>query len=276
MPETLRSLAGRYDAFLVDQFGVLLDGSAAYPHAPEALRWLAATGKSVILLSNSGKRSEPNAQRLVRLGFDRTSFRLVLSSGEAAHKVLLHRNLASGTPVWLHARDGDMSAVEGLPVTLVEDPADAAFLILAGSQADTIGLECYAALLALAAERRVPMLCSNPDLDMLTPQGRRPGAGRIAALYQRLGGPVELVGKPHPLIYSEAARLLPGVPPRRILCIGDSPAHDIAGGQTAGFATALVRTGIHAALDDDARRELCKAEGAIPDHVLDRFALAED
>ena len=35
-PATLQQLANAYDAFLVDQFGVLLDGSTAYPWAAQA------------------------------------------------------------------------------------------------------------------------------------------------------------------------------------------------------------------------------------------------
>lgn len=273
---TLDALAASHDAFLVDQFGVLLDGSAAYPWAPKALSRLAATGKPVILLSNSGKRSEPNAERLLRLGFARGAFRLVLSSGEAAWLDLAQRGLDPGAAVWLHARDGDTSAVDGLGLRIVDRPDQAALLVLAGSQADVVPMAEYAAQLQDAAARKVPMLCTNPDIEMLTPKGHFPGAGQIARLYQSLGGPVEWIGKPHPLIYRAAARLLPGIPPDRILCIGDSPAHDVAGGRAAGHATALVRTGLHAGVADDDLRALCADEGGVPDYVIPRFAFQED
>lgn len=269
----LRQLAEAYDAFLVDQFGVLLDGSSAYPWAAEALATLAATGKPVILLSNSGKRSEPNAARLVRLGFRRDSFRLVLSSGEAAWRHLAHRGLAPGTKVWLHARDGDTSAIDGLGLDVAPTPSDASLLLLAGSQADVLGLDDYRAMLAPVAGK-VPMLCTNPDLEMLTPHGPRPGAGQIAQLFAAMGGQVDWIGKPHPLIYQEAARLLPDVAADRILCIGDSPAHDIAGGHRAGHATCLVRTGLHASIPDADLPALCLSEaGFLADHILPRFAV---
>lgn len=273
-PASLTALAKGYDAFLVDQFGVLLDGNAAYPGAAEALDLLARTGKPVILLSNSGKRSEPNAARLVKLGFRRDSFRLVLSSGEAAWRHLSQRRLAKGTKVWLHARDGDTSAVEGLDLTPTDDPAQAALLLLAGSQADVLGLDDYRRLLEPAAKRGVPMLCTNPDIEMLTPGGHRPGAGRIAALYAELGGELDWIGKPHPLIYAEAARLLPGIARDRILCIGDSPAHDIAGGHAAGHKTCLVRTGLYANVAEGDLPALCLSEaGVLPDHFLTHFAV---
>jgi HAD superfamily hydrolase (TIGR01459 family) len=272
----LRDLASGHDAFLVDQFGVLLDGTAAYPWAPAALRTLAATGKPVILLSNSGKRSDQNAQRLQNLGFDRSSFRLVLSSGEAAFRLLTHRALGAGTKVWLHARDDDQSAIHGLGFVRVDMPQAADLLILAGSRADRISLDAYRAMLVPAAQRGVPMLCTNPDIEMLTPLGLRPGAGRIAALYHDMSGPVEWIGKPHPLIYAEAARLLADIAPNRVLCIGDSPAHDILGGRAAGHATALVRTGLHAGADDAALDAICHTAGAEPDFILPKFTFDED
>ena len=57
-----------------------------------------------------------------------------------------------------------------------------------------------------------------------------------------------------------------------VLCIGDSPAHDIAGGQAAGFATALVRTGLHSDLSDDALLEHCR-DTAMPDFIIPSFRL---
>lgn len=189
---------------------------------------------------------------------------------------LSSRGLAARTPVWLHSRDHDTSAVDGLGLRLVEKPEQAALLVLAGSLADELTMDCYRALLTPAAKVGLPMLCTNPDLEMLTPGGRRPGAGRIAAMYAELGGPVDYVGKPHPLIYAVARRLLDGIAPSRVLCLGDSPAHDIAGGHAAGMRTALVRTGLNATVSDAGLAEFCLAEaGVLPDFLLARFATAE-
>lgn len=276
---TLDHLAERFDAFLVDQFGVILNGTGAYDFAPAALARLGATGKPVVLLSNSGKRSSPNEARLTRLGFARDSYLTVMSSGEAAHTALRRRigtEIAPGAPVWAHGRDDDASHVEGLDLTLVDLPAKASLILLAGSRGDSLTLDDYAAMLAPAAAKAVPCLCTNPDMEMLTPKGIRFGSGAVARLYEDLGGPVEWIGKPHPLIYREAARLLPGIPPERVLCIGDSPAHDVAGGRAAGHATALVRTGLHEGIGDAELAALCQEEGAVPDFVIPRFAFVAE
>jgi HAD superfamily hydrolase (TIGR01459 family) len=275
MKTTLAALAPEYDGFLIDQFGVLLNGQGAYEAAPRTLCALAAMGKEVILLSNSGKRAAPNEARLTRLGFDRASYKSVLSSGEAAFAEIgsrIGKDIAANSAVWVHSRDGDLSPVEGLPLRCVDDPGAADLLIIAGSRGDTFTLAQYRNWLAPAAARRVPAFCTNPDMAMLTPTGQCFGAGAIAQLFEDLGGAVEWVGKPYPLIYRIAHDML-GAPDRsRVLCIGDSPAHDILGGRDAGFATALVRTGLHADLSDDALLTLCK-DTALPDYVIAGFSM---
>ena len=67
---TLEDLASQFDAFFVDQFGVLMDASGAYPFAKHAIKKLSEYNKPIVLLSNSGKRAENNCERLKRLGFE--------------------------------------------------------------------------------------------------------------------------------------------------------------------------------------------------------------
>lgn len=272
----LQDLAARYDAFLVDQFGVLLDGQGAYPQAPAALAALVACGKPVLMLSNSGKRAAPNQSRLAGFGFALEGTRGVLSSGEVAfHQIaedLRTGRLAAGSAVWLHSRDGDGSAVAGLDLVLVDDPGDAAVLVIAGSQGERYSLDWYRAQLEAPARRAFVAYCTNPDMEMLANGACHFGAGAIAALYARLGGRVTYIGKPWPLIYKVALDRLGRPDPGRVLCIGDSPAHDVRGGHGAGMATALVtRTGLHAGMDLEALRELCAQARAVPDHFIPAF-----
>jgi HAD superfamily hydrolase (TIGR01459 family) len=273
-PKSLGALAEAYDAFLVDQHGVLLKGNAAYPGAAEALSELAARNKRVVLLSNSGKRSRPNVERLLRLGFDPTSFITILSSGEAAYAVLADRighELRFGAKVLVLSRDGDLSGIDGLALEMTEDPGQADLILIAGSRGEELPLDFYEDLLSEPAGRRVPALCTNPDLIMLTDKGSAFGAGRIAERYAALGGPVEYIGKPHPLIYRVARQHIGDVDPLRILCVGDSPDHDILGAKRAGFSAALVLTGIHADQPLESLLGRCTDLDALPDHVLTAF-----
>lgn len=273
MKTTLAEIHHLYDAFLIDQFGVLIDGTRAYDGAVDALQRIHKTGKPVIVLSNSGKRTEPNCQRMVGFGFSRSSFQTVLTSGEVAYgliKSIIGRDIPKGAKVMIIIRDGDTPLTDDLPLEVTDDPSRAQLVLIISRTAD-VSLKHYVELLRNPAQRGVPCICMNPDQLMLTPNGPEYGAGRIAREYEDMGGGVSWVGKPFPEIYEMAHRALGPVRKKKVLCIGDSPEHDIVGGSRAGYSTALVRTGIHADLNDAEVERMCSAHGVMPDHSIPSF-----
>ena len=264
----LRDIASSYDLFFVDQFGVLHDGAEPYPGAVEALRALHAEGRRVVVLSNSGKRSAANEKRMEKLGFSADSWTLFLSSGEVAWRMLAAKEPSERPKSCLVlARDGDASPIEGLGIGVTDDAQAADLVLIAGSEAPDKSFAAYKSLLAPAALRKVPALCVNPDMTMIVPGGYAFGAGRIALLYEQLGGKVTWIGKPYPEIYRTARAIVGG--DLKALGIGDSIAHDIVGAKRAGADGALVLSGIHAGEID--LEALYAKEGATPDHILARF-----
>jgi HAD superfamily hydrolase (TIGR01459 family) len=269
----IAALADRYQVFLLDQFGVLHDGTSPYPGAVQALSALKAAAKTIVLISNSGKRAEPNERRLVNLGFEPGSWDHFVSSGEVAWRSF-DEMVASGalrqqTRCLLISRDDDRSAIEGLSLILTSRGDDAELVLISASEGDRYDLGHYRELLRPAAARRVPCFCTNPDRIMLTTAGPRFGAGEIADLYVQLGGSVTRIGKPFPAIY-EAALAIAGNPERgTVVCVGDSLEHDIAGGNRVGLATALVLSGILANEPDLAGLFVrCNSQ---PNYILDTF-----
>lgn len=262
----LAEVADRFDALFIDQFGVLHDGSTPYPQAIATLRTLSAAGKRVVLLSNSGKRAARNAARLTTLGIAPDLYQAIVTSGEVGWAMLAADPAARRC--LLLTRDDDRSAIAGLPITVVDDAADCDFVLIAGSEGDRRSLDSYRDLFAVAAARGVPALCTNPDFEMLTAAGLRFGAGRIAQAYEALGGTVTWIGKPYPAIYAAARALVPDIPVARILCVGDSIDHDIAGAAGAGLAGCLVRSGIVADIDGDALAAMIDRSDAKPDFIL--------
>ncbi len=242
----LAKLAGRFDAYLVDQFGVLHDGETAYPGAIEALARLKEGGGRIALVSNSGRRARSNVERLTRLGFAPDSYDAFVTSGEVAWGMLRAGAIPmpAGGRVLQLSRGEDSSALDGLDLTTTESAEDCDLVLIAGSEAERISLAAYRARLAPAALRGVPALCTNPDFVMLTSEGPRFGAGEIARTYEALGGDVTWIGKPFAPIYETALQALGNPAPSRTLCIGDSLDHDIAGGQGVGARTLLVTGGI--------------------------------
>ena len=89
--EGIAAIADLYALFLVDQFGVLHDGQQPYPGVVDCLKKLAERGRQVVLLSNSGKRAEPNIARLVGIGIPRSGFVSMVTSGDVAREALATR-----------------------------------------------------------------------------------------------------------------------------------------------------------------------------------------
>jgi len=255
----IAGLAGRYDGFILDLWGVLHDGEQPYPGVRDCLARLRDAGKRVCLLSNAPRRVDSVMARLDELGLPRDLYDAVLSSGEATHDALKHppddfhaelgrRCLHIGPP-----RDDDVHQDTG--VTLVDRPEDADFVLCTGIDDFDETLEDYAALLQACGEERLPMVCANPDLTVMVGDKTAICAGRLAAYYETLGQPVAYHGKPHPPIYRRCLALLDGVDRTRILAVGDSLRTDIAGANAAGLDSLLVTGGIHAdefnVLDED-------------------------
>jgi HAD superfamily hydrolase (TIGR01459 family) len=245
----LRAIVERFDHVLLDQWGTLHEGTAMFPEAYECVARLREAGKRVLVLSNSGKRAHENELRLAALGLPSHAYDGVLSSGEVAWNGLRAQEREPfarlGQAAFLITRGDDRSIVNGLDLSIVKDLQHADFILLGGLDDAVSDAEHWRECLSAAARRRVPMLCANPDLAMFSARGLVPAPGALAAFYQSLGGVVKFVGKPHPPIFTAALEKLGNPAPERVLVVGDSLEHDIAGGRAAKMQTALVRSGVH-------------------------------
>ena len=105
------------------------------------------------------------------------------------------------------------------------------------------------------ARHRLPMICGNPDLEVIRGGVRVLCAGSLAVRYQELGGDVRSLGKPDPAIYQPVLELL-GLPPDRVLAVGDALRTDIAGAAAVDLAACWVLDGIHGAALRHARWRL--------------------
>ena len=247
----LTTLAERFDAFLIDQYGVLRDDSRVYPLAPAALASLRDRGKRLIILSNSGRSATDNAIRLAEAGIAPSNYDYFVTSGEVAYMLLLQEENVDVSAIFEIASGRPTDLPERLGRPRCSTPTAAGLILISGVETERVSMEAYGQMLARSAAARVPAICTNPDLQKIGPGGALfPGAGALAQLYQDLGGPVRRIGKPDRQIYDHALDLLPGIAQERILCIGDSPAHDIAGARAANLASCLVETGVGSSADD--------------------------
>ncbi|CAI7797759.1 unnamed protein product [Closterium sp. NIES-54] len=214
---------GKYEAWILDQFGVLHDGKKAYPQAIEALRQLAASGAKVVLLSNSSRRVEVASKKLPSLGFDPSLFCGIVTSGEITHRHLMDRSLdpffqtlGSKCLQFTWAARGAVS-LEGLGLQVVESPEEADFILAHGTEAVGVAeaekparpasLDELAGLMRRAAEegrrrgRMIPMVVANPDIVTVEARALRVMPGTLARQYEQMGGVVKCMGKPDPVCH---------------------------------------------------------------------------
>ena len=277
----LSDIADRYDGFIVDLWGVLHDGVRAFPEAVACLERLRGRAKRVLILSNAPRRARAVAARNAELGIPARLCDGVMSSGEAAWQHLATRAdpwyRALGRRCYHLGPERDRGLREGLDYDFVDGPAEADFILNTGALSPEDRPATYDALLIEALGRNLPMVCANPDLEVIRGARREICAGTTALSYERLGGEVRYHGKPHPEIYETCFAMI-GLPARaRIAAIGDSLRTDIAGAQAAGIDGIFItgglqgeELGVDAAGNAEPERlsALCAAAGELPTAAL--------
>ena len=261
----LCALADRFDGFVLDLWGVLHDGVSAYPGAVDCMRRLHGSGKRIAILSNAPRRAEEVARRSAEIGIGPDLYDLIHSSGEETWLDLkerpdaFHRSL--GRACYHLGPERDRGLLEGLDLDEAQAIEKASFLLNTGAHMSQSEAADYEPVLAPAARLGLPMVCANPDLEVIRGGVREICAGMLALRYEELGGQVRYHGKPHESVYRRALPKLGLKPGARLLAVGDSLRTDIAGARQAGLASLLVTGGIHA-------EELGTAAGAHPDPRL--------
>jgi HAD superfamily hydrolase (TIGR01459 family) len=260
---TLAELADRYDALLIDAYGVLIDGSGPIPGAPEAIAALNAREKKWLVLTNDASRyPETSVQKYTRYGLE-VSVEQVVTSGSLLAPYFQAHGLVGRRTVCLGPADSHRYAREA-GADLVPAGEDAEVLVV-GDDAGFPFLETVEAVLSslfrrLDAGRDVHLILPNPDL--IYPKGGGEfglTAGSIAlileeALAQRYPDRevrFARLGKPFAPIYEAAIALL-GT--RNVCMVGDQLATDVAGAISVGIDAALVSGGVGRFTEADAVR----------------------
>jgi len=256
----LDDIAPNYDAVVFDQWGVLHDGSTPYGGSITALSRLKKAGHRLAVLSNSGKRAKPNAALIADIGFPAGLFETVMTSGEALWLDISAGRIACRRFFPVERAAGDAAVwAEALDVSLVSELREADAVLLMGLPDDAAPSD-WTSVLEAACRRGLPLYCSNPDRASPRPGGLVHSPGALAFAYLEMGGEVSFYGKPHRPVFDALQGSLGA---GRLLMVGDSLEHDVAGAEDAGWDSLLIQGGLHA-------REL---SGGNVDEALERLAV---
>lgn len=336
--------ADSYDAFILDQFGVLHNGVEALPGAIDCVEALHKAGKQLIVLSNTSAPAKAALAKLPKFGFTKECFRDAVTSGEEAAKHLAatyQDGQAALFLTWDTSLGPNNPRLTATPQQFLEkcqptngrgiqvaESLDSAQLVLChgsevwyrGDKQEDVPLtnfitegsfvEAVDPLLQSCVQRKLPMVCANPDHVVVTPSGDGVAhmPGKIAQRYkdllhesllnegqtnekaqQQVSELCKIFGKPHVEHFQACLQRL-GVSPDRVAHVGDSLHHDIAGANACGIDSILItNTGIHARdlgvvtpsstlaelliPDQDRLDALLEKEGIIPTHVVPAFRM---
>ncbi|MGI9395839.1 MAG: TIGR01459 family HAD-type hydrolase [Boseongicola sp.] len=235
--ECLDEIANSYDALFCDLWGCLHDGVAAFPEAVQALRGFRSNGGRVVLLTNAPRPRADVAKQLALFNVPEDCWDTIATSGDSARVAMFQG--AIGDRVWFMGKDYDLTFFD--PPAVVNEPIK----VQRASLEEATGIACLGPFDAhadpevnrpeflYAKQKRLKLLCANPDLIVDRGEKREWCAGALAKLYTEMGGESLYFGKPHPPVYDLARRRLQQLgdlpPDSRILAIGDGILTDIRG-----------------------------------------------
>lgn len=270
---SIAGLAGGYDAWLCDIWGVLHNGERPSPGAADACQRFRETGGVVVLISNSPRPRGAVAAQLAHIGVPANCYDAIVTSGDTTRDLVAQR---PGMRLFHLGPERDKPLMEGLDVEL-EDVEGAEYVLCSGLYDDMRETpDDYAELLVRIRSRDLPMICANPDLMVEKGDALIYCAGALAAAYEKLGGKVIYTGKPHKPIYETSLAHIAeakGVEVGRakILCIGDAVKTDMAGAAAAGMDAVFIASALHienansdAPLDSDTLSALFTESGIKP------------
>jgi HAD superfamily hydrolase (TIGR01459 family) len=251
----LAELYDRYDGFLLDAYGVLVDAQGPLPGARELCAELERRGLPFLVVTNDATRlPETVAARLSGFGLLVAQER-VLTSGQLIAPYFAERRLAGARCVVLGPDDSRryVEAAGGVVCRIASDGNYDALVVCSDRGYPFLeGLNATLSALyrAIDTGREIHRVVPNPDL--VFPAG--PGtwgftAGAIALLFEAAldrrypdrALRFDRLGKPHSPLFDEAVRRLGS---QRLLMIGDQLETDIAGARARGLDAALLETGL--------------------------------
>lgn len=265
---SVSEFSDKYDAFILDIWGVIHDGEAAYPGVLQTMQELKKAGKQIIFLSNAPRRSFKVKRALAEFGITEDLYKDAISSGEVAYHIFANRQPPTAKYQYI-GPEKDADLLEGLNYRAVGKAKDADFVLATGFDNDDSTLEEKLPQINDALAANLKMYCVNPDLIVVRQNGTKMlCAGVIGEYYAKQGGVVEFIGKPYRQVYDYIIKSFPQN--SRIAAIGDSLITDIKGANNIGIDSVLVLGGILEA-EKEPLEVLIKKAAATPTATLPKF-----
>ena len=232
----LSEIYTKYDAFIIDLWGVMHNGIRLNASAINVVEKLEEKDKKIIFLSNAPRPIIKVVKFLKKLKMDQKFLKNVLTSGEAALNSLKKNKF--GKKFYHLGPPRDMSVFEKVKQykTTIEN---CDFILCTGlidNHEDN--MDYYRNFLKKYTSKK--LICTNPDLIVHRGSEEEYCAGYIAQIFEELGGKVIYYGKPYKEIYEMCFKNN-----EKVLAIGDNLRTDIKGANNVKKDCLFILDGVH-------------------------------
>jgi 4-nitrophenyl phosphatase len=265
-------------AMIIDMDGVLWHGPVPQPGLCEFFAILRELDIRFILATNNASQTQDQyVKKLANMGVT-VSKHEVLTSGMATALHLAEHHEPASTRVFVVGEDGALSPLREQGFTLtglyeLKTPktpnAQGADIVVCGKDSTLNWDKLATATLNIRAGAK--FVGTNADTTLPTEYGVTHGNGAIlAALTAATGVKPTIIGKPKPIMYRQAMKLLASDPAETI-AIGDRLETDILGAVRTGIRSLMVLSGISS--EEDLRNSDYQPTWLMPDIIAVTEAL---
>ena len=245
----ISEISDKFDVYFIDLWGVIHNGVQCYPEALKVLEKLKEQNKKIVLISNAPRPAAVVKVFLETIGLKSTCYDFLVTSGDITREYI---SLNSSKKNFYHlgpTRDIDLFKDLNVTLTSKEECEEIICTGLVSDEEEK--LQDYKTLLDFFLNKKIPLICANPDEVVARGEKIVFCAGALANQYKQEGGVVRYFGKPYSEIYSFALKKIRAHKDFKdkkeinTLVIGDNIKTDIKGANLSNLDSVLILNGIY-------------------------------
>ena len=245
----ISEISDKFDVYFIDLWGVIHNGVQCYPEALKVLEKLKEQNKKIVLISNAPRPAAVVKVFLETIGLKSSCYDFLVTSGDITREYI---SLNSSKKNFYHlgpTRDIDLFKDLNVTLTSKEECEEIICTGLVSDEEEK--LQDYKTLLDFFLNKKIPLICANPDEVVARGEKIVFCAGALANQYKQEGGVVRYFGKPYSEIYSFALKKIRAHKYNKdkkeinTLVIGDNIKTDIKGANLSNLDSVLILNGIY-------------------------------
>ena len=245
----ISEISDKFDVYFIDLWGVIHNGVQCYPEALKVLEKLKEQNKKIVLISNAPRPAAVVKVFLETIGLKSSCYDFLVTSGDITREYI---SLNSSKKNFYHlgpTRDIDLFKDLNVTLTSKEECEEIICTGLVSDEEER--LQDYKILLDFFLNKKIPLICANPDEVVARGEKIVFCAGALANQYKQEGGVVRYFGKPYSEIYSFALKKIRAHKDFKdkkeinTLVIGDNIKTDIKGANLSNLDSVLILNGIY-------------------------------